>query len=102
MSQLAKILNIEQLLEIVFIKVSIIGNGNKLMGMIGMFYGAKNNKSIGFFRNIVCNLAPESITLEGILSFVERTCLAKTSKNTSESSKNKVNNKLIRKFCVIK
>jgi hypothetical protein len=44
LSQLAKILNIEQLLEIVFIKVSIIGNGNKLMGMIGMFYGAKNNK----------------------------------------------------------
>jgi len=66
-----------------------------------MYYGAKNNKSIGYSKNIVCNQDQESIISEATLNYVEKICSAKTLKNTKEIYKNKVSHKLIRKYRII-
>ncbi len=54
-----------------------------------MFSGAKNNKLIGFLKNIDYSPHRKLITSVVGINSVARTCLTKTLKNTNDSWTNK-------------
>lgn len=53
--------------------------------MIGMSCGARRSKSIGSFKNIGFSKERKSTILEGGISYAERTCCGKISRNIKKT-----------------
>ena len=80
---LATTSNSRPLLETASTVDLIIDNGKRLRTMIGMYFGARKNKSTGFSKSIAFNPTPKSIISEDGPNSAAKTCSAKTSKSSN-------------------
>jgi hypothetical protein len=70
-----------------------IENGNKLGTMIGMLFGVKKSKLIGFLKSIESYRIWESIISEDGMSCAEKICWIKIWRNSKEGWINKITSK---------